>query len=218
MPLMVDIPLIVLIFSLAFALGGAVIWVIQLLSRAGIRDPSPPKGSAGLGVLYSYTLGMLPWTKDSARLHPAVYLRGIIFHLGIFTGVLVLLWSFFTATREPTLTLILTVILGLGLAAGLTSILLRLWDPKLRAISMPDDYISPALMTLFLLAAALYASGQWDRTPFYIITSFLWLYLPWSKVRHCVYFFFSRTILGAMRGHRGLSCRSDNGHLKKETL
>jgi hypothetical protein len=48
------------------------------------------------------------------------------------------------------------------------------------------------------------ALGLLATVYFYIVTSVLCLYLPWSKVRHCVYFFFLRGKIGAMMGHRGL--------------
>jgi len=216
---MVDIALIILIFSLAVALAGVVVWVVQLLSKRSLADPSPPKGSTKLGVFYAFTLGMLPWKKESARLHWLVYLRGILFHLGIFAGIFVLLLSLFTSIDYPALNLVLSIILGLGVISGVAAILLRLFDPRLRAISMPDDYISPILVTLFLVAATLFVWDEPGRTFFYVSTSILCLYLPWSKVRHCVYFFFSRAIFGAMLGHRGFLMKptSDSRRLRKET-
>jgi hypothetical protein len=201
---MIDVPLIILIISLAVALVGVGVWIYQLLSRPGACDPSPGKGSAKLGVLYAFTLGMLPWKKESARMHPLVYLRGIGFHIGIFAAILVLTLSIFNITSHYLLSLVLIVLMWLGVVSGLAAIVSRAADPMLRGISNADDYISPALITLFMLAGALSVMGLLATVYFYITTSVLCLYLPWSKVRHCVYFFFSRGKIGAMMGHRGL--------------
>jgi len=201
---MIDVPLIILIFSLTVALLGVGVWIFQLLSRKSVCDPSPSKGSDKLGVLYAFTLGMLPWKKESARLHWLVYLRGISFHAGIFAGILVLILSIFNVTSHNVLSLVLSVLMWIGVISGVASIVSRAADPKLRGISNPDDYVSPALITLFILTGALHFIGLLGTVYFYVVTSILCLYLPWSKVRHCVYFFFSRGKIGAMMGHRGL--------------
>jgi len=99
----VNISLIILFFSLLFAVVGLAIRVARLLAHPAIKDPSPPKASARKGIFYAFTLGMLPWKKESARLHPLVYLRGVLFHIGIFTFVVLLFVSLFVnfAVREP---------------------------------------------------------------------------------------------------------------------
>lgn len=201
---MTDVALIILIFSLAVALVGVGVWIYQLFSRPGACDPSPGKGSARLGVLYAFTLGMLPWKKESARQHPLVYLRGIGFHTGIFAGILVLILSIFNISIHNLLSPVLIVLLCLGVVCGLAAIVARAADPMLRGISNADDYISPALISLFMLTGSLLVMGLLGTVYFYVATSVLCLYLPWSKVRHCVYFFFSRGKIGAMMGHRGL--------------
>jgi hypothetical protein len=212
---MINVPLIILLFSLSVALVGVGVWIFQLLSRDGVCDPSPAKGSDMLGVLYAFTLGMLPWKKESARLHWLVYLRGISFHLGIFAGILALILSIFNVNSPDILGLVLSILMWLGVFSGVASIVGRAADPKLRGVSHADDYISPALITLFMLTGALYISGLPGTLYFYIATSVLCLYLPWSKVRHCVYFFFSRGKIGAMMGHRGLLI-SPEGHSRKQ--
>jgi hypothetical protein len=214
---MLDIPLIILLFSLSVALVGVGVWIFQLLSRNSVCDPSPGKASDKLGVLYAFTLGMLPWKKESARLHWLVYLRGISFHVGIFAGILALILSIFNVTNQNVLSLVLSVLMWLGVVSGAASIVSRAADPKLRGISNPDDYISPALITLFMLTGTLHVMGQLGTVYFYIPASVLCLYLPWSKVRHCVYFFFSRGKIGAMMGHRGL-LMTPGGHSRKPTI
>jgi len=213
---MIDIALIVLMASMAIALAGVGVWIFQLFSRNSVCDPSPGKGSDRLGVLYAFTLGMLPWKKESARLHWLIYLRGISFHVGIFAGILALILSIFNANTYHILSLALSVLLWIGVLAGLASIISRAADLRLRGISNPDDYISPSLITLFMLAGSLYLTDLLAVIYFYIPASVLCLYLPWSKVRHCVYFFFSRGKIGAMMGHRGLLI-TDKGNSRKQT-
>lgn len=212
---MPNLSLIILIASLTVALLGVAVWIYQLLSRPGAYDPSPGKGSARLGVIYAFTLGMLPWKKESARLHPLVYLRGIGFHIGIFAGILVLLLSIFSISAYPVLNLLLGILMWLGVISGAAAIISRAADPMLRGISNADDYVSPALIILFMVTGALHSMGLPGTGYFYAATSVLCLYLPWSKVRHCVYFFFSRGKIGAMTGHRGL-LKTPVSHLRNE--
>jgi len=213
---MIDVPLTILIASLAVALLGVGVWIYQLLSRNSVCDPSPGKGSDKLGVLYAFTIGMLPWKKESARLHWLVYLRGIFFHIGIFAGIVTLIISIFNVTNLGVLSLVLSVVMWVGVISGVSAIVSRAADPKLRGISNTDDYVSPALITLFMLTGALNVLGLLGTAYFYVAASVLCLYLPWSKVRHCVYFFFSRGKIGAMMGHRGL-LTVPGGHSRKET-
>jgi hypothetical protein len=165
-------------------------------------------------VLYAFTLGMLPWKKESASLHWMVYIRGILFHIGIFAGMLALLLSILSVSGGDILKLILSILMWAGAVAGAAAVILRAAEANLRGISRADDYISPALITLFLAMGALHIMNLVDTVYFYATASVLCLYLPWSKVRHCVYFFFMRGKIGAMMGHRGMLGRTQE-HARK---
>jgi hypothetical protein len=158
---------------------------------------------------------MLPWKKESASLHKIVYVRGIFFHIGIFAGMLALLISIFNIHGGIVLSLALSILMWMGAVAGALAIILRAAEPNLRGISRADDYISPALIALFLSMGALHIMNTIDTAYFYAAASVLCLYLPWSKVRHCVYFFFMRGRIGAMMGHRGL-LNTPHVHSRKE--
>ena len=200
----VNISLIILLFSLLFAVVGLAIRVARLLAHPAIKDPSPPKASARKGIFYAFTLGMLPWKKESARLHPLVYLRGVLFHIGIFTFVVLLFVSLFVNLSHLSGRLAFSPFLGLGLIAGVTALVARFTDRNLRALSRPDDYISLVLVTLVLLSGLTVVLNITSRAVFWGFVSVLCLYLPWSKIPHVAYFFFSRTVFGVMFGRRGV--------------
>ena len=200
----VNISLIILFFSLLFAVVGLAIRVARLLAHPAIKDPSPPKASARKWIFYAFTLGMLPWKKESARLHPLVYLRGVLFHIGIFTFVVLLFVSLFVNLSPLSGRLAFSPFLGLGLIAGITAIAARFTDRNLRALSRPDDYISLVLVTLVLLSGLTFVLNITSRTIFWGFVSVLCLYLPWSKIPHVAYFFFSRTVFGVLFGRRGV--------------
>jgi len=196
--------LIILLFSLLFAVIGLAVRIVQLLAHPVVKDPSRPKASAMKGVFYAFTIGMLPWKKESARLHPLVYLRGVLFHIGIFTFVVLLFVSLFVNLSHLSGRLAFSPFLGLGFIAGAAALVARFTDRNLRALSRPDDYISPVLVTLVLLSGLAFVLNIASRTVFWGFVSVLCLYLPWSKIPHVAYFFFSRTVFGVMFGRRGV--------------
>jgi hypothetical protein len=208
----VNLSLIIIIFSLSFAFAGLVLSVIRLLAYPVVTDPSPSKASARKGILYAFTTGMLPWKKESAKLHLLTYLRGILFHIGVFTAIILLFVSLFIDLKQFSWSIAFTPTLGLGLLAGVIAIAARLTDRNLRAISRLDDYISLGLVVLVQLAGFIYVLTDLSRTLFWGIFSILLLYLPWSKIPHVIYFFFSRTVFGTMVGRRGILPVPKSGH------
>jgi nitrate reductase gamma subunit len=196
--------LIILLFSLLFAVIGLAVRIVQLLAHPVVKDPSRPKASAMKGVFYAFTIGMLPWKKESARLHPLVYIRGVLFHIGILTFIILLFVSLFIDIRHLSGSMAFSPFLGLGFIAGAAALVARFTDRNLRALSRPDDYISPVLVTLVLLSGLAFVLNIASRTVFWGFVSVLCLYLPWSKIPHVAYFFFSRTVFGVMFGRRGV--------------
>src|SRR5574341_1372447 len=101
----------ILMLSQLFALAGLLAGVYGIYRRyAETRhralpvDQSPLKGHPTHGVTYAFTLGMLPWAKESTRIHMIAYLRGIGFHVGIFAAIGALLispwWGFLPRSEE----------------------------------------------------------------------------------------------------------------------
>ena len=81
---------------------------------------------------------------------------------------------------------------------------MRLNGPNERMLSLPDDYFSVFLTSLFITLA--FATLLWPAVlpAFYVVTGILGAYIPISKIRHCVYFFYSKFFFGMSFGHRGV--------------
>ncbi len=167
-------------------------------------DRSPIKGSLPKGIQYAFTTGMLPWAKESTRLHMIAYLRGIGFHIGIFAAIGTVLISPFRESLPPLLfpTLFWTLTLGalLGAAGGI----MRIAEHNLRRLSLPDDHFAVWLTTLFITAAGLAALSETFLVPMYYISAVTFVYIPLGKIRHCLYFFFSRIFFGKFFGRRAV--------------
>src|SRR3989304_1524606 len=117
-------------------------------------DRSPAKGDPRSGVLYAFSLGMMPWAKESTRRHLLAYLRGIGFHVGIFAGLLALLVSPFWSWLPQAVLLAFAALTALGAAFGLAGVGMRWAGRNLRPLSTPDDHASVLLVTAFLAATS----------------------------------------------------------------
>jgi len=155
-------------------------------------------------VLYAFTTGMAPWAKESARIHWVAYIRGILFHLGIFLGLALLIASPWLAQIPAQVRLAITAILEIGAILGLAGFWIRWREPALRQLSTPDDYASLALATLFLACGGVAAALIEFLPVFWIISGITLAYTPFSKLRHFVYFFYARIYFGLVFGNRGL--------------
>jgi hypothetical protein len=147
---------------------------------------------------------MAPWSKESTRIHWAAYLRGAGFHVAVFVALVALAarpaWSVLSLTGRTAL----AVLLVGGAALAVVGSLMRVWEPNLRALSNLDDHLSVWLVAAFL---ALTGLALWDArytAPMYLAAGLLFAYIPLGKIRHCLYFFFSRRLFGRFAGRRGV--------------
>lgn len=195
---------LIALIGLAVAAGGLALRWRETSRRALPVDRAPAKGSVGRGVMYSFTWGMMPWAKESTRTHAVAYLRGVGFHVGIFLGLAALVlspaWSLLPVLARQAL----AVVLALGAVLGIAGIVMRMTEKHLKAMSTADDYVSVALVSLFLVFIAL---AMWDAqflAPMYVVAAVMLAYIPLGKIRHCFYFFYSRLFFGRFFGRRGI--------------
>ena len=161
-------------------------------------------GSRWRGTQYALFAGMMPWAKESARQHLLTYFTGIIYHLGIAGGFVVLVAATLSWQFTDTLKVTLLILTLLGAVAGIGLLVKRAVTLSLRAISTPDDVISNGLVTIFLIAAATTLWIPQATYAFLIIATLLLVYIPLGKIRHCFLFFCSRITFGRFFGRRGV--------------
>jgi hypothetical protein len=167
-------------------------------------DKSPIKGNISHGITYAFTKGMMPWAKESTRIHLIAYLRGIGFHVGIFTAIGTVIISPFWDSLPPLLFLVLFCILLIGAVLGAAGGIMRIAEHNLRGLSLPDDHFAVWLTTLFITVAGLAVINDSFVIPMYIISAITFIYIPLGKIRHCLYFFFSRIFFGKFFGRRAV--------------
>ncbi len=196
--------------SRLFAVAGLIFFVLGLFyhwySTKKLKSPidkARPKGSQTVGIIYAFTIGMLPWVKESTRRHWVAYLRGVVFHLGIFVGLFVLTFGLFVKF-DKNLSLIFAFVTGLGAIMGFAGIVIRSLEKNLRLISTIDDYLSVLLVSIFLSFVSLSLLDDKYMEPMYLFSGLMLFYAPLGKIRHCLYFFFSRFFFGKHLGRRGI--------------
>ncbi len=193
-----------LVLLAAIGISVAAFTALRLRIGTAPEPVAPPKGSAGAGVLYAFTVAFAPWAKESAARHLPSYLAGIAYHLAVFTTVCCLVLSLFDTPPGPLVHGLVATLLAAGLACGLALLAKRCLDARLRAISVPEDFFANALVDL-AVAAALAATLAPRLIPaFQILGAVLLLYAPLGKLRHMVLLLTSRRALGATFGRRGV--------------
>ncbi len=167
-------------------------------------DRAPAKGSPSRGVFYAFTFGMAPWAKESTRRHMLAYLRGVGFHVGIFAGLAALFTSPWWSSVPEIIRWLFAAVIGLGAILGFAGEIMRHAEHNLRALSTPDDHAAVLLVSIFLATASLALLNAAWLPAMYVASALMLVYAPLGKIRHCIYFFFSRRFFGLFVGRRAV--------------
>ncbi len=168
------------------------------------KDRSQLKGSPNAGIAYALSLGMLPWAKESTRRHALAYLRGVGFHLTVFMVLGLFLASPWLGLIPGAVRAGLATLCGLGSLLALFGFLSRFIEKNLKALSTPDDYFAILLVSIFLAGAAAMLLNLNLLPLFYLVSALVFVYMPLGKIRHCIYFVFSRLFFGRFFGRRAV--------------
>ncbi|MCX6836162.1 MAG: hypothetical protein NTW07_13745 [candidate division Zixibacteria bacterium] len=183
----------------------ALAWMLVRTGRRGLKPTfATGLGSENKGIVYAFFKGMLPSEKESVRKHLPTFVGGLLYHAGVFAAFTYLGLQIVQVEVWPSALLLIQILMTLGLVCGAALLLKRLVLRKMRVISTPDDFVANILVDLFLVFAI--STTIWSTIlPVYLVmTMLLLLYVPMGKIRHCVFFFCTRTIFGRLFGRRGV--------------
>lgn len=102
---------------------------------------------------------MSPTKKESAYLHLPTYAAGLLYHLGTFLCIALLITSLVNLQFPQVVNWVLSAALVVSFAGGVAILVKRMFSKELRQLSNPDDFISNILVTLFQVATAVYLLG-----------------------------------------------------------
>jgi len=190
--------------AVVFCIGGFAARLWTFLRLAVPMDRSQLKGNPNVGVAYALSLGMLPWAKESTRRHAMAYLRGVGFHLTIFLVLVLFILSPWLSLLPGLVRLGLAFLCGLGSLMALLGFVSRFIEKSLKALSTPDDYFAILLVSLFQACSAAMLLNLDFLPLFYLLSALVFVYMPLGKIRHCIYFVFSRLFFGRFFGRRAV--------------
>jgi hypothetical protein len=98
---------------------------------------------------------------------------------------------------------------GVGAVFGIAGIPMRRAGENERILSTPDDYFSVLLTSVFTALAFGVLIDMVFLPIYYLVTALLAIYLPFGKIRHCVYFFYSKFFFGQSFGRRAVIGQTD---------
>lgn len=199
--------------ALRIGVGVCAGWTLGALSvqilRARAYGMRPlyarPAGSTGRAIAYAFGAGMSPTAKESVREHLPAYFAGMGYHLGIFGSLawLALVTAGVSMGAPDPILLIGRAIGAIGAGCGLILLARRILDPRLRGLSSPDDYLAN-LLTTAVPASVLVSTLAPAAQPVLMLAGMvLLLYVPIGKIRHCFFFFTTRSAMAATFGRRG---------------
>jgi len=190
--------------SVLFCIVALTLMVVRTFTFGQKPTYAYPRGSKFSGILYAFTQGMLPWEKETAARHIWTYIGGILYHLSIFIEMFFLATLLLRISLTAALLQTLRILLFIGLVSGLALLIKRTFKPHMRALSYGDDYLANILVDLLLLSALTTTFNESAYFIFFIIAIIIFIYIPFGKIRHCVFFFYSRILFGDFFGRRGV--------------
>jgi nitrate reductase gamma subunit len=127
-----------------------------------------------------------------------------VYHIGILIAMLFLA-TFVLSTSLPWALLWPTrIVLAVAVVSGMVLLLKRIIKPQMRSLSSSDDYLANLLVDLLLLSALAATFAETMSVPFMILAVITFIYIPFGKLRHCAFFFYSRIQFGTFFGKRGV--------------
>ena len=189
----------------------AVIYTVKAIQLSKLPMPwekGERSGSPQMGVLKSYGSIFMPWSMESSRKHGWRWLFFGLYHI----GALVAIVNTFTLPFAPqlmtdTVKLIFGILIAPSVVVGLIKLIQRITKPELRHISTFDDYFSLISLEFFLFfgVMTLLTGAPFWSISYFLITAFFLFYVPFSKISHYIYFFFSHVLTGWRYGYRGIN-------------
>ncbi len=196
--------------------------LVRVVALGWSRGRAPARAAdKTVGVLRTYLRGLgifpfIPWVKQTFRGNAVTFLAGGLFHFGLLVIVFLgtahmLVWKSLLGFGWPTVAL--PIIDGLAAATIVAMVALlinRLTHPVLRRLSGTSEFANLIVVFLPMLTGWIMAHHLWFR--YEVIfglhvasVALLLVWIPFSRLSHFVFYFFSRTSHGIEFGKRGVT-------------
>jgi hypothetical protein len=185
------------------------------------RDRVESRGAKATGVVKSYAKGLvvlpfIPWVRRTFGRNALTYVAGGLFHLALFAVVLfgtphVLVWKSLLGFGWPALPAAVTDWLAaIGIVSLAVLLVNRLTHPVLRLLTKGPAWLNWLLVFLPFVTGYMMTHHLGFRYEalfsFHMITvDLLLIWIPFGRIPHFLFYFFSRTIHGAQAGKRAVN-------------
>jgi nitrate reductase gamma subunit len=207
--------------ALVVFVGGMSYRLVRVLMLGWSRDRVPSKGSKLKGVLISYLKGIvvwpfIPWVKNTFSRKPVMYLAGGLFHLGLFIIIFfgtphMLVWKSLVGFGWSTIPLpIVDWLAAVTIVAMAVLFINRLVDPVLKLITGPAEWLNwwvvfLPMITGYIMAHHLLRNYEMLFSLHMLSINVMLIWIPFSRISHFMFYFFSKTIHGAQFGKRAVT-------------
>ena len=207
--------------ALIIFVGGMAYRLMRVLLLGWPRDRVPSKGSKLGGIAIAYLKGIIvwpfvPWVKNTFSKKPIMYLAGGVFHLGLFCIIFLgtphmLVWKSLLGIGWPTIPVpIIDWLAAVTIVAMAVLFINRLVDPVLKLITGAAEWLN--WLVVFIPIVTGYMMTHHLMSPYEMLFSLhmisidvLLIWIPFSRISHFMFYFFSKTIHGAQFGKRAVT-------------
>jgi nitrate reductase gamma subunit len=211
------------LFRVAFLVffAGLAYRLVRVIALGWSRDRVPPMGSRTKGIVTSYAKGIgifpfIPWVKNTFQGNAVTFLAGAVFHVGliviIFLGTAhMLAWKSLLGIGWPTLPIpIIDWLAAITIIAMVALLINRLSHPVVKKLSGTAEFVNWSLVFLpmvtgYMLTHHLFFRYEVMFSLHMLAVDALLLWIPFSRLSHFAFYFFSRTIHGAQFGKRAVT-------------
>lgn len=206
--------------ALLIFIAGMLYRLVRVIFLGWSPDRVKSKGSKAGGVVMAFLKSILiwpfiPWVKNTFKKNPVIYIAGGLFHLGLFVILVLgtahmLVWKSLLGFGWKTLPLpIVDWMSAVTIVAIFILFINRLINPVLKLLSGPAEWLN--LLFVFLPMLSGYALTHHLFFRYEVLYSihmlcvdFLLIWIPFSRISHFIFYFFSKTIHGEEFGKRGV--------------
>jgi nitrate reductase gamma subunit len=207
--------------SLLVFVGGMVYRLARIIFLGWSPDKVPAKGSKVGGAVTSFLKGIIiwpfiPWVKNTFSRNPLIYLAGGLFHLSLFVVIILgtphmLVWKSLLGIGWLTMPLpIVDWFAATGIVAMIALLINRLINPVLKLISGPAEWLNWLIVFLPMLTGYIMTHHLWFQyevlySLHMLAVDVLLIWIPFSRISHFIFYFFSKAIHGADFGKRAVT-------------
>jgi hypothetical protein len=207
--------------ALLIFIGGMLYRLFRIIMLGWSRDRVPAKGSKIGGVVQSFLKGFIilpffPWIKNIFNRNAITFVAGGVFHLGLFVAIFLgtphmLVWKRLLGFGWPTVpTPVVDWLSAAAIVAMLVLVMYRHYHPVLRLISGPAEYLN--WLVVFLPMVTGFIMFKHFLFPYEVLFSLhmitvnlMLIWIPFSRISHFMFYFFSRAIHGVEYGKRAVT-------------